>query len=110
MEASAKYYMMGLELGILSLKDIQTWVDSNITNSENPPAIFIDLAFATKKDVKDTFSLLSRITDHSDPYGVLRKLLGIVKDEDLEDIEYCRQLAKRLYGVWVIMVMKTQRI
>lgn len=100
MEPSPKFYGMGLWLGILSPNDIQSWVNTEITNSSNPSDIFIELAYSSNKGVKDIYSLVSSIDDPSEDYRVLRNLLGFIKDSDLDNLEFCRKLARGLYDIW----------
>jgi len=101
MESSAKYYAMGLRLGVLDANDIQSWVDAEISQSDEPPEVFIKLAYSTKDNVQDIYSIISAIEDSADQFDVLRKLLGQVKDVDIENLEFCRQLAEKFYSIWV---------
>jgi hypothetical protein len=101
MERTAKYYAMGLRLGILGKKDIQSWVDTEIRKSDVPSNDFIELAYSANESIQNLYSMLCSIKDESDTYVVLRALLSEVKEEQLASIEFCRRLAECLYRVWV---------
>ena len=101
MERTAKYYAMGLRLGILGKRDIQSWVDSEIRKTDAPSNDFIALAYSANESIQNLYSMLCSIEDESDAYVVVRALLGEVKEEQLANIEFCRRLAECLYYVWV---------
>ncbi len=100
MESSPKFYAMGLWLGVLNSDNVQAWVNAEIASSSDPAEIFIELAYSGNKGVKDIYSLISSIKDSSEDYDVLRRLLGIIKNSDLENLEFCRGLARGLYDIW----------
>ncbi len=100
MTASLRFYALGLRLGIVDISEVQSWVNSVISKTDNPTDEILDLAYASSKILKDVYSLLTRIPDDTDHFELLRILLGRVSDDDLEDIGFCRHLAKKLYDLW----------
>ena len=91
-----KYQALGLKLGILVSKDIQAWVDARILDSEFPSDQLIDLAYSQDNNRFDLYSALLQINDNGDKYEIVRTLLSKVTDSDLDQIKYCRMLAKSL--------------
>jgi len=95
-EQLPKYQAFGLSLGILSVSDIQAWVDARIKETESPSEQLIDLAFSKDKKGYDLHSVLLSIDNAGDKYEIVRALLAKVNDSDLSQLKYCRNLAKLL--------------
>lgn len=98
---SPKYFSIGLRLGICESKEVQAWVNEEIEKAENPPEQLIELAYIKESDVYGLYSALDNMPDTSETYDVVRKLLGNIKPEKLNSIEFCRRLAECLYSLWV---------
>ena len=95
-ELLPKYQSLGLKLGMLSLDDIQGWVDARIMESETPSNSLLDLAFSKQEKGFDIHSALLNISDSGDKYEIVRSLLSKVTDLELANLGYCRELAEVL--------------
>ncbi len=95
-ELLPKYQAIGLKLGFFSAKDIQRWVDERILESEQPSDSLLDMAFSKDKKGYDLYSALIEIDDSGEKYEIVRLLLARVKDDELKDLRFCRDLAKSL--------------
>ena len=92
---------MGLRLGILDVNDVESWVNAEIAKTEAPSDELVELAYSRNESIQNIYSMLSGMENESKDYEVIRHLLSQVKEEQLLNIEFCRRLAKCLYGVWV---------
>jgi len=95
-ELLPKYQSLGLKLGMLSIEDIQSWVDARIIESESPSNSLLDLAFSKQEKGFDIHGALLNISDLGDKYEIVRSLLSKVTDIELADLDYCRKLAEVL--------------
>ena len=95
-ELLPKYQALGLKLGLLIPRDIQTWVDARILESERPDDQLIDLAFSKDQKGYDLYSALLKIGNSGDKYEIVRSLLSKITDHDLNNLRFCRDLAKSL--------------
>ena len=100
MQESPKYYALGLKLGLLGESEIQDWVNEQIRMSETPADNILDLAYSSNSDVKEIYSQLTAMPDDRTDFDVLRSLLPLVQDSQLNDLDFCRQLANNLYVVF----------
>ena len=101
MDKSAKYFIIGLKLGLLKSNDVQSWVDEQIDASDEPDEALLDLAFIDNNNVKELVSKLSYIVDDRDDFEVIRILMAGIEEDRLSDVSFCSRLATDLYGFYV---------
>ena len=101
MRESPKYFALGLKLGLLDGNQVQNWVIEQIRTNDSPSDMFLDLAYLDDSDVKEMYSKLLAMPDDRDDFNVLRGLLSIVQDTQLNNLDFCKQLAEGLYAVYV---------
>ena len=99
MMGSPKYFSLGLKLGLVSGDQVQNWVTEQIKFNDIPPDAILDLAYLDSSNVKEIYSKLFSIPDDRDEYDALRGLLSNVSDGQLQDLEFCKELARNLYGI-----------
>jgi hypothetical protein len=96
---SPKYFILGLKLGLVDGDQVQNWVNEQIETTDSPTGTILDLAYLDRSNVKEIHSKLLSIPDDRDEFDALRDLLSIVTDPQLEDLEFCKRLARDLYGI-----------
>lgn len=101
MNKTPKYYALGLRLGITSTDEVQNWVNREISEKENPSDQLIELAYIKKDNIHELYHALLEIKDDTDTYQIIKQLLTEINNKKLESIEFCRDLARNLYSIWV---------
>jgi len=100
MRESPKYISLGLRLGLLDGNQIQDWVTEQIRTSDSPPDMILDLAYLDTSNLKEMYSKLQAMPDDRDDFDALRSLLSNVRNTQLKDLDFCKQLAKDLYAIY----------
>lgn len=101
MEKTPKYFAIGLRLGIIDPIEVQDWVNKELFREESPSDQLLELAYTKSDQVHELYHTLLEMKDDSNTYEIVRKLLGTIKEEKVESLNFCRDLARNLYGIWV---------
>lgn len=99
MDKSPRYFTLGLKLGLIKPGQIQTWVDQQINQVDEPSKELIDLAFLGIDNEKEMYRILNDMPDDSDDFEALRKLFRDLEHFPFEDIHACAELAEKLYFI-----------
>ena len=101
MEISTKQLRIGFRLGVYDFDKVQSWVDVKIKEAPEPSTELLDLSFAKKSDKHEMYSLLSALPNSEENDESLIAVLCEIKETDLNNINYCRDIAQRLYAYYV---------
>ena len=95
-----KYLATGLRLGLIESSQIQDWVNEQIQASDEPSQELIELAYSKGRDLTSMYSILNGMTDETEEYDAVRRLLGEIEPKKLESINFCWRLTECLYSIW----------
>jgi len=80
-------YEIGLTIGLYSKEEFISWVDENINNMEDPPDVFIDIAYYSSKPIKVILEILGgylgtfNLKKQVDYQWVKHNLLNTIKEQ-----------------------------
>ena len=101
MNKSSQKLKMGFRLGIYTKEEVIDWVVVEIDQSDEPSEKLLDLSFATTKGVHDIYSALCDLDGSPEEDDVLIEVLTDLEDQVIDNIEFCRDLAIKLYSYYI---------
>ena len=99
----AKYYELGLILGLITKAEVISWSDNLIEILEKPPTQLLDISLSGQKSINELSALLNRF-DKGDKYKEISvsafKKIGTVLKEKIDKKELSfDEVAQKLYFV-----------
>ena len=97
----AAYYRIGLETGVFTITEVIKWADSEITKSESPDELLIDISLMEDANPHDVLSKLKELSISANNLNALRKILSKMYPILKSKPHYSPSFARRLYQIFI---------
>ena len=88
---------LGLAYGLLEVKEVIEWADAQITNSEEPGDLLIELSISGSKNAKNLSRDLANAVVDADYFASFGHVLGRIAHQIERGKQDSREMASKLY-------------